>query len=201
MEQFITHIGDFFLQLGYIGIFIMMFLEASFFPFPSEIAMIPAGFLVSQGKMSPLFALLAGTLGSLSGATFNYLLGKYAGRTFLEKFGKYIFLDSKKIDEMTELFKRKGALIVFFGRLIPVVRQYISFPPGVSNMNFFKFSLYTGLGSCLWVGFLEFLGYYYGHNQNAINGVILKFKFISLGILIVFGIFIIKKKLQKKSTT
>ncbi|MGL6114321.1 DedA family protein [Cetobacterium sp. SF1] len=198
MEHFITIIADFFLGLGYSGIFAMMFLEASFFPFPSEVAILPAGYLVAQGTMNPILVLIAGTLGSIGGASLNYILGKYAGHAFLIKYGKYLFIDHKKIDEMTDLFQRKGTFIVFFGRLIPVVRQYISFPPGVANMPYLKFAFFTGLGSAIWVAFLEVLGYFYGHNSGAINGILAKFKITAIILVLLFFCYLLKKKLSKK---
>lgn len=196
MDSIINQIADFFLQLGYFGIFAMMFLEASFFPFPSEVAVIPAGFLVAEGSMEPIIVLLSGTLGSVLGASLNYIIGKYFGEKFLYKYGKYMFLDDKKLSEMEILFKTKGRSIVFFGRLVPVVRQYISFPPGISRMPYLEFAIFTALGSGIWVAFLEFIGYYYGNNQNAINSLILKFKFIVIGLLILFTISFILKKLK-----
>ncbi|MBC2857368.1 DedA family protein [Cetobacterium sp. 2A] len=180
--------------MGYTGIVVMMFLEASFFPFPSEVSMIPAGYFISQGKMTFFMAIGAGILGSILGSSLNYFLGKYLGREFLSKYGKYVFISHEKLEKMDILFKEKGKSIVFFGRLIPVVRQYISFPPGISNMNFYVFMFLTGLGSSIWVTFLVLLGYFYGDNQSLINNALNNFKYLCIILLIIgFSIFIYNK--------
>ena len=138
-------------SLGYAGIFIMMFLESSFFPFPSEVVMIPAGYLASKGEMSLTLALIAGIAGSLGGAIFNYFLAVKFGRAFLLKYGKYLFLKDGALDKLEGFFKNHGEISTFSGRLIPGVRQYISLPAGLARMNLAKFSFYTALGAGIWV--------------------------------------------------
>lgn len=197
--EILNHVIAFFQGMGYTGIIIMMLLEASFIPFPSELAMIPAGFLIAQGKMSFSLAIGAGILGSVLGSSLNYFLGRRFGRNFLERYGRYLFLSPKDLDRMDILFEKKGKTIVFWGRLIPVVRQYISFPPGVSKMSYGIFALFTALGSGLWVSFLVWLGYFYGNNMQAINGVISKFKLLSLTLLGIGIIYYGYKIWQKKN--
>ena len=140
----------------------MMFLESSFFPFPSEVAMIPAGYLVYKGSMNMGWALLAGALGSLAGALFNYVLALYFGRAFLLRFGKYFFFTEKTMIKMEQFFTRHGEVSTFLGRLIPVVRQYISLPAGLAKMNLWKFSFYTTFGALIWITILAIFGYYVG---------------------------------------
>ena len=152
-------------SLGYIGIFIMMFLESSFFPFPSEVAMIPAGLLAAQGKMSLVLAIMIGLLGSLCGALFNYFLAVKFGRGFLIKYGKYFFIKEETIAKTEQFFKEHGAISTFTGRLIPAVRQYISFPAGLAKMDLKIFALYTTLGAGLWVTILALIGYFVGANE------------------------------------
>ena len=154
---------------GYAGIFFLMFLESSFFPFPSEVVMIPAGYLAYKGEMSLVLALLFGTLGSLAGALFNYYLSIKLGRTLLLKYGKYVWFDEQKLKKMEEFFARHGEISTFNGRLIPVVRQYISLPAGLARMNLFKFSLYTSLGAFIWMVVLVSLGYFLGSNEEVIK--------------------------------
>ncbi len=197
METLINNIGDFFLHLGYIGIFIMMALEASFFPFPSEVAMIPAGFLVSQGKLDLTVALLAGTFGSILGGSVNYMIAKRYGKNFIITYGKYLFIDDKKLVEIEKLFRDRGKSIVFFGRFIPVVRQYISFPPGMSGMPYIPFAVFTGLGSFIWVSFLAYVGYFYGGNYQSVNHILLKFKYIIIGCLVLFTVYKVAVFLRK----
>lgn len=150
---------------GYTGIFVMMFLESSFFPFPSEVAMIPAGYLAQQGKMDIWLAIAAGLVGSLGGALFNYWLAIKFGRSFLVRYGKYVMFKEESLERMERFFAKHGHVSTFTGRLIPAVRQYISLPAGLARMNIPMFAFYTGLGAGLWVMILAFLGYFIGDNQ------------------------------------
>ncbi len=156
-------------SLGYAGIFLLMFLESTFFPFPSEVVMIPAGFLAFKGEMNLYIVLLMGILGSLFGALFNYYLSKILGRKLLLKYGHYVWFEEDKLIKMENFFKSHGEISTFNGRLIPVVRQYISLPAGLSNMHIIKFSVYTTLGATLWVTILTLLGYFLGDNSQLID--------------------------------
>jgi len=156
-------------DLGYIGIFIMMFLESSFFPFPSEVVMIPAGYLASKGDMNLGIAIGAGIFGSLSGAVFNYYLALKFGRKFIARWGKYLFIKEETLEKMEDFFAKHGHISTFSGRLIPAVRQYISLPAGLAKMDIWKFSLYTSLGAGIWVVILALLGYFIGENQALID--------------------------------
>ncbi|MBI4583477.1 MAG: DedA family protein [Planctomycetes bacterium] len=147
----------------------MMFLESSFFPFPSEIAMIPAGYLASQGRMDAALAFLAGLAGSLLGATFNYYVSLWVGLPLLRRYGKYFFFDERKLERCNRIFLRHGEITTFVCRLIPVVRQYISLPAGLARMNLFRFGLYTGLGAGIWVAILTAFGYWVGINLKDPN--------------------------------
>lgn len=151
--------------LGYAGIFIMMFLESSFFPFPSEVVMIPAGYLASKGEMNLYGAILAGIGGSLLGALFNYYLALKLGREFILKYGKYVLFKEESLQKMEDFFAEHGHISTFSGRLIPAVRQYISLPAGLARMNLLAFSIYTSLGAGIWVIILAVLGYMIGGNQ------------------------------------
>ncbi len=155
--------------LGYTGIFIMMFLESSFFPFPSEVVMVPAGYLASKGEMSLTLAIITGVLGSIAGALFNYLLAYKFGRAFLLKYGKYIFLKEEQINKLEKFFAKHGEISTFSGRLIPGIRQYISLPAGIGKMNIWRFVLYTALGAGIWVVVLALLGYFIGANEAMVK--------------------------------
>lgn len=173
----IFHIlAEYFLNFGYLGIFILMALESTFFPFPSEIVMIPAGYFVATGEMNFTMAVAAGIGGSIAGALFNYYLGLKVGRTLLVKYGKYFKITEEKIQKADRYFEKYGALSTFIGRLIPVVRQYISLPAGISRMNLFTFSLFTGLGAGIWVIFLTLIGVLCGQNAELIGYCISCFK-------------------------
>lgn len=162
--------------LGYIGIFILMFLESSFIPFPAEVVVIPAGYLVFLGKMNMFLVILSGTLGSLLGAWFNYFLARTFGRKLVLKLMK-----KEKLDRVEVFFQKHGAIATFNGRLIPVIRQYISFPAGLTCMNAFIFSLYTTLGAGIWVTILAYLGFFLGQNQALIESSLQQ---ITLGVLL-----------------
>jgi len=182
-------------SLGYAGIFIMMFLESSFFPFPSEVVMVPAGYLASKGEMSLTFAILAGIAGSLAGAVFNYLLAIKFGRAFLIKYGKYLFLKDGALDKLESFFKNHGEISTFSGRLIPGIRQYISLPAGLAKMSLFKFSFYTALGAGIWVVVLALLGYFLGENEALVKEYLTQITIATLAFIVVLvGVYYYIKK-------
>ncbi|MBN1839531.1 MAG: DedA family protein [Campylobacterales bacterium] len=152
-------------SLGYLGIFVMMFLESSFFPFPSEVVMIPAGYLSYKGEMNLWFSIVAGIAGSIAGALFNYYLAVKLGRRLLLKYGHYIFFTKETLDKVESFFKIHGSFSMLSGRLVPVVRQYISLPAGLARMHVGLFTFYTGVGAGIWVSILALLGYYFGQNE------------------------------------
>ncbi|MDW7598639.1 MAG: DedA family protein [Nitrosomonadaceae bacterium] len=173
--------------LGYPGIIIMMFLESSCIPFPSEVVMIPAGYLAYKGEMSLVLIILAGTFGSLMGALLNYYLAIKLGRPFLLRYGKYVMFNEAGLKKMEDFFARHGHVSTFTGRLIPVVRQYISLPAGLARMNLMVFSFYTSLGAGIWVAILALLGYYIGGNELLIK-TYLRDIIITLVVSIIIGI-------------
>ena len=185
-------------SLGYLGIFIMMFLESSFFPFPSEVVMIPAGYLAYKGEMNMFIAIAVGILGSLAGALFNYYLAVKFGRKFLIKYGKYFFIKEPTIVKMEEFFKSHGHISTFSGRLIPAVRQYISFPAGLARMNLFVFCIYTSLGAGIWVIILTLLGYFLGGNEALIKEYLHTIIIVILVLLAILGIWYYRKTKKAK---
>lgn len=185
-------------SLGYAGIFIMMFLESSFFPFPSEVVMIPAGYLAYKGEMNMYLVILFGILGSLAGALFNYYFAVKLGRTFLMKYGKYVLISEETILKMEDFFKKHGHISTFSGRLIPVVRQYISLPAGLARMNLFVFSLYTSLGAGIWVIILTLLGYFLGGNEALIKEYLHTIIVVILILLAILGFWYYKRVKNKK---
>ncbi len=158
---------------GLLLVFIFMTIESSFIPFPSEVVMIPAGFLAARGELwggSPLAALwiaiAVGTLGSLAGAYANYYLALWLGKPFLEKYGKYFFVKPEPLARACEVFNEYGAMTTFVCRLVPVIRQLISIPAGIAKMPLGSFSFFTGLGAGIWTAILAFVGYGFGRGAG-----------------------------------
>lgn len=154
--------------MGYPGIFLLMAMESSIIPIPSELVMPPAGYLAYQGKMNMVIAILCGTAGSLIGAYINYYVSHYLGRPLILKYGKYVLISPDKFERVERFFLRHGEISTFIGRLLPVIRHLISIPAGVAGMNHLKFTLYTLLGAGLWCTILTFIGYAIGENQQLI---------------------------------
>lgn len=154
---------------GFIFILVFMTIESSFIPFPSEVVMIPAGFLAFRGELSTgipwldlCLAVFFGLAGSLLGAYINYYLSIWLGRPFLHKYGKYFFLKEPTLDRAEEIFRKYGDIATFVCRLLPAIRQLISIPAGLSRMPLGKFTLFTGLGAGIWTAILAGVGWYFG---------------------------------------
>lgn len=154
---------------GYTGIVVLMTIESSFIPFPSEVVLIPAGYLAHQDKMDPTLVLLAAILGSLLGAFVNYGLALLVGRPFLERYGRYVFIAPHVLHKTDAFFERHGAISTFTGRLIPGIRQLISIPAGLARMRITTFTFYTAFGAGLWSLVLIALGYFIGGNEALIR--------------------------------
>jgi membrane protein DedA with SNARE-associated domain len=177
IDWLLTTIG----AMGYPGIFLLMAMESSVIPIPSELVMPPAGYLAQQGQMNILVAILCGTAGSLVGAYANYFAAHYLGRPLVLKYGKYVWITEEKFAKVETFFHRHGEISTFIGRLLPVVRHLISLPAGLAGMNHWKFSFYTLLGAGLWVTVLTCIGYIIGKEQalimqyshHAVIGVVL----------------------------
>lgn len=168
LSDIINFLVDLVADWGYIGIFLLMALESSFFPFPSEVVMIPTGYLVYKGEMSVTLAFLAGAFGSLAGALFNYYLCFFFGRSFIQKYGKYVGITDEKMDKFENFFNKYGEISTFNCRLIPGIRQYISLPAGLAKMNILRFCIFTTLGAGIWVAILIAIGYFLGDQKELI---------------------------------
>ena len=161
---------------GPLIVLVLMTVESSFVPFPSEVVMIPAGFVAARGEFFPpdpatglTVAVIAGILGSLGGAFINYGLSLKLGRPFLYRYGRYLFLPASALERAEEVFRRHGEITTFVCRLIPAVRQLISIPAGLSRMQFGRFALFTGLGAAIWVLILALSGYALGKGTREMS--------------------------------
>ncbi|MEJ2038610.1 MAG: DedA family protein [Desulfosarcinaceae bacterium] len=167
-HHFIVWLSNTVGQLGYPGIVMLMALESSFFPFPSEVVIPPAAYLASSGKMHLGMVIFCGTLGSLLGAVFNYWIALRFGRPFLERYGKYLLVSHSALEKADRFFERHGHISTFIGRLLPGIRQYISLPAGLAHMGIFTFCAATVLGAGLWVTVLAGLGFWFGRNEQQV---------------------------------
>jgi len=156
-------------SMGYIGIFLLMAMESSIIPIPSEIIMPPAGYLVHQGRMDMGLVILSGALGSLAGAYVNYFAARFLGRPLLLKYGHYVLISDEHFDRVERFFLNHGEISTFVGRLLPVIRHLISLPAGLAGMSHIKFSIYTLAGAFIWVSVLSWVGYFLGHNEALIQ--------------------------------
>jgi membrane protein DedA with SNARE-associated domain len=164
IDWLVTTIG----AMGYPGIFILMAMESSVIPVPSELVMPPAGYLAHQGEMNIWLAILAGTVGSLVGAYANYFAAQYLGRPLVLRYGRYVWITAEKFARVEGFFLRHGEISTFIGRLLPVVRHLISIPAGLAGMNHVRFSLYTLAGAGIWCTILAWIGYIIGQEQELI---------------------------------
>lgn len=156
-------------QVGYVGIFVGMFLESTIIPIPSELIMIPAGISAAKGGMNIYLITIVGILGNIVGAVFSYFIAISLGRSVLINFGKYCFVKEATIIKIENFFQSHGPLSVFIARLLPGFRHFISIPAGIAKMNFSKFFFYTTTGSAIWTTVLAFLGFAIGENQKLIG--------------------------------
>ena len=172
-------------RMGYLGILILMTLESSLFPVPSELVVPPAGYLAAQGQMNVWLIIACGTLGSLLGALMNYALAYYLGRPWILKYGRYFLLPPEKFAKVERFFLKHGEISTFTGRLVIVVRHLISLPAGLARMSLGRFCLFTVLGSSLWVAVLTFIGYFVGNNTELMR---LYYREVCLGLAVAMAL-------------
>lgn len=173
--------------LGYLGVFLAMAIESACIPLPSEIIMPFSGYLVFQGEMNLLVVGLVGALGNLGGSLLAYWVGAKGGRPLIERYGKYVLLSHHDLDLADRWFARYGRSTVFFTRMMPVVRTFISFPAGMSRMRLGTFSLYTFIGALPWSLALAYIGMKLGENWDTLGGYFHKAD-IFIAVLLVAGV-------------
>ncbi len=203
---------------GFLFICFFMAVESSFIPFPSEVVMIPAGFMAVRGELTfgnPILdltiAIIVGLIGCMIGSYVNYCLGLYLGRPVLHKYGKYFFLPPPVLDRAEEIFRQYGEITTFVCRLIPAIRQLISIPAGLSKMNFWRFSFFTALGAGIWTAILALVGFYLGYLSKDMTYADLVHKgmamikanyiWLFIGLALVIATYIaVHKKVMKSSS-
>jgi len=199
LQEIVTWIVKAVGHMGYPGIVVLMFLESSFFPFPSEVVIPPAGYLAAKGEMNLLLVILSGTMGSLLGALFNYWLSLVMGRPFFEKYGRYLLVRDKTLTRVDNFFDRHGHISTFIGRLLPGIRQYISLPAGMARMNLALFIIFTALGAGLWVTALALVGYLVGYDSRLLQLYLHKtaWAMVAFSLLLALGYILWHKKTRK----
>ena len=198
IKELAQELVDLIFDWGYLGIFIMMAIESSFIPFPSEIVLIPAGYLASKGEMNILFIMTSALSGSMIGAFTNYYLALLLGRKILVKYGKYFFIKEQTLQKMDDFFLKHGHISTFVGRLIPGIRQLISVPAGIAKMNLAVFATYTALGAGIWALILTLIGYFIGENQELIDVYLKQITMVVLVTLAILSSWYIYYQKKKK---
>lgn len=190
-------------QIGYWGIVLLMTLESSFIPFPSELVIPPAAYLAAQGKLNIWFVILAGVVGSILGAVFNYFLAYYLGRPLIYRLAKkpwarFLLISEKQVAKAEYFFNRYDRASTFFGRLVPVVRQLISLPAGFVRMSLSRFIVYTFLGSLIWSAVLAALGYFFGANEELWHSYYQEISWMIIIFVMLLVFYIIYRRREKK---
>lgn len=193
-------------NMNYYTITLLMTVESSFIPFPSEIVIPPAAYIASKedSNLNIFLVVLFGTLGALFGAYINYALAYYLGRPILHKFadsklGHLFLLSSVKIQKAEDYFQTHGKTSTFIGRLIPGIRQLISIPAGLSRMNLVSFTLFTFFGAGIWNAILALLGYIAHGEADKINMYSHEIGYVLMAIVAVAGLFYLLRYLRKKN--
>lgn len=191
-------------KLGYFGIALGMFFESACIPIPSELVLPLGGFMVSEGRLTLLGANIAVLLGSMLGSILAYVVGYYGGRPFILNYGKYFFISKDSFYKAEKTFNKYGVGAVFFGRLLPVIRTFISLPAGIAKMNFGKFIAYSIFGMLPWNFLLIFLGYKFGESyETIVRPLFKKFEHIVIiaiivAIVIAIALYVKKAKCNKE---
>lgn len=193
-------------NMNYFTITLLMTVESSFIPFPSEVVIPPAAYIASKegSHLNIFLVVLFGTLGALLGAYINYALAYFLGRPLLHKFadskiGHLLLLSSEKVQKAEDYFQTHGKTATFIGRLIPGIRQLISLPAGLAKMNLLTFGLFTFLGAGIWNTILAFLGYIAQGQSDLIDLYSHEIGYGILGIVLIVGAFYIYKFFRKKN--
>lgn len=183
-------------SLGYLGVALAVFLETFIPPIPSQIIFPFSGFVASQGTLNIVLVILTASLVTYLGTLPFYLIGLWgegAILTFLKKYGKYLFISNDDIDKAYKIFDKHGHGIIFFGRVIPIIRSVISLPAGVAKMNFWKFTLFTLAGTTLFAALLCLPGYFMGENWGVVVGYIEEYERIILALLLILFLLYVRK--------
>jgi len=187
LESFATWVKHVVAELGYPGVFLLITLESTLVPIPSELVMPFAGFMAARGDFSLPVLLVINSTAALLGSGLCYWIGAKGGKPFLERYGKFFLVRRHDLDKTHEFFARRGKWVVLIGRFVPVIRHIVSIPAGIARMPLKTFFLQTFIGSTIWGSFLIILGYQLGDNWEAVAK---KFKQVDLviGVVVVLAL-------------
>jgi membrane protein DedA with SNARE-associated domain len=183
MEAIADAVRELVTDYGYIGIFVLMVASAACIPIPSEITLLVGGWYAGDGRLDFFWVATIALLGTLVGSAIAYALGRTGGRALLERYGKYVFMRSHDIDRAEEWWERHGDAATFFGRMVPIIRTFISLPAGITRMPLPKFALYTLLGSAVWSYGLTYVGLQVGNNWERVSSY-MRIPTIIVGVLL-----------------
>jgi len=202
-KQIVSSVITFISSFGYLGIAAGMAFESACIPLPSEIILPLAGTMAASGVVTILGANIAAAAGSILGSLIAYFVGYYGGRPFIFKYGKYVLISKDNFLKAEKTFNRYGGTAVLVGRLLPIVRTYISLPAGIAKFNIKRFLMFSMIGMIPWNFTLIMLGYYLGQNfQAIIEPVFSKFEYVVLALLILLVVvFFIRNAAKKRSRT
>ncbi|MFZ5626427.1 MAG: DedA family protein [Bacillota bacterium] len=187
-------------RYGYLAVFIGMVLESACIPIPSEIIMPFGGLLAARGQLNFWWVGLLGALANVVGSWLAYLAGRFGGRAFIEKYGKYLLISRHHLQLADRWFEEKGEITVFVTRLLPGIRTFISLPAGIARMDFLRFTLYSLLGVVPWSYFLAYLGYLLGENWEKLTAYLHTANYFLLGatLLIIALLYLWQKKQRRR---
>lgn len=209
MEHIIGLITNFIISIisstGYAGIFVLMAAESALIPIPSEVTMTFAGYLSHLGKFNLYLVILVGALANLFGSMLAYWLGRWGQeaivRKLIKSYGKYILVTEHEYDRAERWFRKYGEGITFTSRILPIIRTFISLPAGIAGMNFWRFTIFTFVGSLIWSAVLAYIGFILGRNWNTLHPYYQKFQYLIVAMLfLLFAYYIVHKvmKLRRK---
>ncbi len=183
---------------GYFGVLVMMIGESMLTPIPSEAVMPFAGFLIADGEMTWAGVIIASTVGSIIGSGISYYIGRYLGKPFITRFGKYFLLNEEHLEWSERFFARYGQGAIFISRFVPVVRHFISIPAGAARMPFGKFLLFTAVGAAGWNTILTYVGFKLGEHWDTVKEYTHWLDIIVVVVLLLVGAYFVYSQLRKK---
>lgn len=191
LETLFMTVVDWLGGLGYWGVALGMALESACIPLPSEIVLPFGGFLAATGRVTLLEAIMAGQLGGLAGSVMAYGVGRFGGRSLVERYGKYFLISQREVEKADRWFANRGEMTVFITRLLPGIRTFISLPAGISGMNFGRFLFYSFLGMLPWSVAFTLAGYRLGQDWSMVRSYLHRLDLVVVAaLLLVAGWFV-----------